>query len=577
VHGAWRATVLSALLGASLATTGGLGAQDTASARRARSATVVGVVIDSLHNVPLTNAEVQLDGANRLSRTDSAGHFRMDSVPPGTFRLGVFHPLLDSLGVGVASPPLTARAGDTLAVTLATPSVTTIAAGACQHRSAVVGSLARALATGPAVVLGRVLDADTEQPIANAVVSFTWVEVEASKESGFHRFRHTRQDTTAAGGEFRLCHLPINVVGALHAVRRDGGAAAASADASRDLAAQGHLLTIVTLHLPPLTAPTIASLAATASAPASAADETGGATPGGPPAGGAPTASSSSESSAAAPPSAPERETSGAHGKPANAAARAARPVRYATGTASLAGQVRNPASQPIANARVYVMGAADSALTAADGQFTLHNLPSGTRTLVVRSVGFEPVTMPVELTTREARHVIVPFTATAVPVLTPIVITARLDASLKRVGFDQRRRAGDGTFMTAEQIDKHKAYDFHDLFTTFPGVRVDYSSDGHASLMATQGAGGCIGYAAVPGKGVQTTPGQNCGPCLTYVVDGSRYEEYDEGDMDTFVRPEEIGAIEVYQQNHAPRSIPGVTKPECVNIVIWTKAKLGI
>jgi len=46
---------------------------------------------------------------------------------------------------------------------------------------------------------------------------------------------------------------------------------------------------------------------------------------------------------------------------------------------------------------------------------------------------------------------------------------------------------------------------------------------------------------------------------------------------MDTYLRPNEIGAIEVYLPNQVPHSLPGVNKPDCVNVVVWSKAKLGI
>src|SRR6185437_16086716 len=59
-----------------------------------RSGTIVGVVIDSLHETPLAQAEVTLDGTSRSVRTNADGRFRLDSVAPGPARLGVFHALL---------------------------------------------------------------------------------------------------------------------------------------------------------------------------------------------------------------------------------------------------------------------------------------------------------------------------------------------------------------------------------------------------------------------------------------------------------------------------------------------------
>jgi hypothetical protein len=517
-----------------------------------RAGTIIGTVIDSLHNSPLAQAEVEIDGTRRLAHTDADGNFRLDSVPAGAVRIGVFHPLLDSLGLGVVSPPLTVKAGDTLILTLATPSAATLATSACRDRPP-PGGVHTPDATGPGIIIGRVLDADTEQPINNVAVSVSWLETEVSKQVGYHRLRHTREATSSAGGDFRLCNLPLDVDGEVHAVRRDGGAAAAS-DVTRLIRAQGHLVTIVTLHLAPLAAPTIASLAAAATAPTPSGGQPGG---------------SAAPGAALSP---------GTAAPPGGSTARTVPARHYLPGTAVLTGHVVTSDARPVPSARVFIVGASDSAVTDNAGNFTLRQLPSGTRMLVVRSLGYEPVKIAVELTSRAPTHVTVPFAATRAVVLQPVLVTARYESGLKNVGFDQRRLAGMGMFWTKEEIDSHKANEFHDLFGTVPGIRIDYSAQGTASLMAARDAGACIGYAPSPTTGQTTmTPGQNCGPCLTYVIDGAPYDELEEGDMDTYMRPTEIGAIEIYQPNQAPRSIAGVTKSDCVNVVIWSKAKLGI
>ena len=525
-----------------------------ANAQASRFARITGIVIDSLHETPLANADVVIDGTNRSARTDTTGNFVIDSVPAGAVRIGVFHPLLDSVGVSIASPPIMARAGDSLLVTLATPSTATIAARACQNVPSETGALATAQTTGAGVVVGRILDADTDEPVRNVQVSFIWVELAASKKTGFHQFRHVRTATTGASGVFHLCHLPLTADGSLDALRRDGGAAAAAEPISRSLSPRA-LLSLVTMHLPPLAEPTIASLAATAvvaevTIPASAPGTT-------------PTAP------------APDTRAAGISTVPTTTPAPAAAgpPARrYATGSAILNGQVFNIQGQALAQASVFVKGAADSAHTDATGRFTLHNLPSGTRSLVVRSVGYEPVERPVELTSRAPGSVVVSFTQTAMPALAPVVVTARLDEGLRKIGFEARKRSGMGTFWTLPDIEKQKAYEFHDLFGTFPGVRVDYNEQGQASLVATRGEYACIGQ----NPQGQSTVGSNCGPCIAYVIDGHPFLESQEGELDEYIRPNDVGAIEIYQESEVPHSLAG-THGDCINIVIWTKARLGV
>jgi len=512
--------------------------------------TIVGAVVDSIHLAPLAGAEVSLDGTSRVTRTAADGSFHFDSVMAGPVRMGVFHPVLDSLGAAIASPRFTLRGGDTLLVTLSTPSPAGFTASSC-HDVPHPAALNTPEAMGPGEIVGRVLDADTDRPIGNVEVSVTWVEIQAGKTIGYHRDRHTRAATTSPSGDFRLCYLPRNLDGELHAIRRDGGAASAASAVIRPVMMMGRLLTLITVHMAPLTAPTIAALADAATMPTADSEAS--------PAAGAP--------KPAATQSAP----------PVTAASRPT-PVRhYAGGAAELTGQVLNPSSQPLVGARVFVVGAADSAITDNAGNFTLRQLPAGTRLVVVRAIGFQPVTATVELTNREPQHIAIPFTARAIPVLRPVVVTARYDSALHRVGFDRRKLLGMGTFWTADQIDSHRASDFHDLFGTVPGVMIDYNDLGQASLMASRAAGACIGYATGANGQTTATPGQNCGPCLTYVIDGMPYDELEEGDMDTYIRPTEIGAIEIYQPNQVPQTLPGVVKPNCVNVVVWSKAKLGI
>jgi hypothetical protein len=540
-----------------LAGAGTARAQDSSAAHASRFARISGIVIDSLHETPLANADVVVDGTNRSARTDGSGDFRIDSVPAGAVRIGVFHPLLDSVGVSVASPPIIARAGDSLLITLATPSSATIATRACQNVPSETGALATAQSTGPGVIVGRILDADTDEPVRNVQVSFIWMQFDASKKTGFHQYRHVRLATTGASGVFHICHVPLSVDGSLEAIRRDGGAAAAAEPIDRTLSPRV-LLSLVTMHVPPLVEPTIASLAATAVVTEVPAPES--------------TAAAPAAASPAPVPSARAARSSTAPSKTSVTPVASPPAHRYATGSAVLTGHVLNMQGAPVGQASVFVKGAADSALTDATGTFTLHNLPSGTRSLVVRSVGFEPTERAVELTSRAPANIVVSFTARAIPALAPVVVTARYDESLRKVGFEARSHSGMGTFWTLPDIEKQKAYEFHDLFGTFPGLKVDYNEQGQASLMAARGEYACIGQ----NPQGQSTVGSNCGPCVAYVIDGHPYLEMQEGELDEYVRPGDVGAIEIYQESQVPHSLAG-TRTDCINIVIWTKGRLGV
>ena len=69
-------------------------------------AKIVGVVVDSLNNRYLSGADVLVDGTNFTTQTDSLGKFSFEDLTPGTYRVGVFHPMLDTLGISLVTPPM---------------------------------------------------------------------------------------------------------------------------------------------------------------------------------------------------------------------------------------------------------------------------------------------------------------------------------------------------------------------------------------------------------------------------------------------------------------------------------------
>src|SRR4051812_46837652 len=111
---------------------------------------IVGIVVDSIHKSGLEGAEVVVSGLAGPVITDSLGRFTIDSLPAGTYQIGVFHPLLESLGLTLTTRPFTVGRDSTGVANLAVPSVETLAARYCGNPAA---------GTRPAVVAGRVLDA----------------------------------------------------------------------------------------------------------------------------------------------------------------------------------------------------------------------------------------------------------------------------------------------------------------------------------------------------------------------------------------------------------------------------------
>jgi CarboxypepD_reg-like domain/Carboxypeptidase regulatory-like domain len=471
---------------------------------------IAGLVVDSLRGGPLIGAQISVEGINAQAVTDSTGRFRIDSVPPGNYRVGVFHPLLDSLGVSIASPPLTVAAATTLRVVFSTPSAPTFLRLSC-------GDVAvdTAAGFGPSVLIGRVLDAETDAPVAGVRVSLNWTDMQVSKSNGLRRTARERDSTTGPSGGFRFCRLPSRLTGVARATRRTGDMGAIS----RPYAMNGRLVGFLVLHI-------------------SSTDTTGA------------NASSSYPAS-----------------RPAGAV---------------LTGRVLRPdGGGPLTGVQVTVAGTQAAAVTGDSGEFTLRELPTGTRMLQVLAVGWEPMSIPVELTQHEARHVVVALKFRTA-VLTGVVVTAQLNAGLHRVGFDTRKQLGIGHFLTPDDVAKRTALQFIDLMAEMPGVIRQVNQNGDDYLVGTRGAHGCV----------------------SYVIDGVAYQEATPGEINTRMPLSEIGAIEVYQASETPPqyaySPPAIPPPvparnrtadikqagtianqssvggtTCVKIVIWTKGRL--
>ena len=164
------------------------------------TASIAGVVLDSLNGTYLRGADVIIQGAKVSLVTDSVGKFRVDNLPAGTYQIGVFHPMLDTLGISLASQPFHIGPDSTSFLMLSVPSAATIIRRACPVRGF--------RPQGTSAVIGHVTDPETLQPVRGAEVSIAWVQLEVSKEIGVRRTPRVIRDSTDEHGQYRLCGLP---------------------------------------------------------------------------------------------------------------------------------------------------------------------------------------------------------------------------------------------------------------------------------------------------------------------------------------------------------------------------------
>jgi len=179
-------------------------------------AQIVGVVIDSVDGRYLAGADIVIERGRPALRTDSLGKFKVDSLPPGTYQVGVFHPLLDTLGITLKTQPIHVGPDSASFVLLAVPSASTLIRRSCSVQSR---------APGASAVIGHVTDPETLEPIAGAEVSIAWTDLDIAKGTGIRRTVRVVRDTTNASGAFQICGLPNSLRATLQA--RHGSAVTA--------------------------------------------------------------------------------------------------------------------------------------------------------------------------------------------------------------------------------------------------------------------------------------------------------------------------------------------------------------
>ena len=438
-----------------------------------------GVAMDSVHGEPLVGALIQVEGTARIGATDSIGRFLVDSITPGSYRLIVEHPMLDTLGITLVSAPMAFDINSITRTQIAVPSAEYLTALFCP---------AARRTLGPGALVGRVREPDTDEPAVGARVSLVWYDPDLPGLPANLRVKKTprvRETVVAADGTYKLCGLPPTFEGKLQAQRKDGGVTA-----EVPVSQSEGLLALRSMSV--------------AALPKIASSDTG------------------------------------------------APPVRK--GTARVFGRVLNASGGAVAGARVGLMGVSAATITRANGDFVLDSLPSGTQAIVVRQLGYKPTEQAVELSSRAPARVTVKL-GIFVPELSPVEVISARDLGLQKVGFTDRKRSSTGGyFMDPDQIDKRRAQLFSDLLRTVPGIRVNTVGN-QAQLVSTRSASGG-------------------GGCVTVWIDGSEWRQLDAGDVDSFVRPGEISAIEVYPGTNVPPQFATIGQ-SCAAVVAWTKLRV--
>jgi hypothetical protein len=434
------------------------------------------------------------------ARLDARGRFHVDSLPAGHYLVQLSHPTLDSLNMALPTDRLSISDGRTTRSDLTLPSGAVLRDMVCPGVS---------LGPEKAVVAGRVVDADTDAPIAGAKVVVAWTSITIDRKK--HKIdteRRTGSVSTNRLGEYRMCGVPADQSLELQVQHKERIGAAMRLIVSREEGVAVRDLSL-SMHF----APTLAALDSleqllTARA---AADSM---------------IIADAASVASAVDTAP--------------------PELALTGTAILSGTVRAALTgQAVSGAEIRVRDARPFTTTDGAGQFVLSGLPPGTQVLVVRKLGYALGEIPVELRPNARREESVRLGRAFA--LDSFRVLAKRPALAE---FEYNRRTNlFGHFLTLGDIQRSHAKKTSDLLSRMGGY-VEMGRGRYVKMMAVQ-----------PGP-----PGSV--PCrgANVIIDGTEMG-WDVND----VSPNQIAGIELYKDaSTAPLKYAG--KADCGLIVIWLR-----
>jgi len=331
------------------------------------------------------------------AKPDREGRYHFDSLPVGRYMIQLAHEALDSLELSLPASEVFITAGQTVVVPFTLPTSLAL-------RDAVCRGLTLGKATG--AVTGHVMNADTEQPLANADVAISWTDLSFDRKAlRTNTEQHDNWVRTGPRGEYRICNVPL---GSWLLLQLQYGGRAGNA--VRVTVSGEEAVVVRDLSLSVAEAPTLAAL------------DSAGATVRG----------------LDREPSVDDTASQGL----------------YLAGTASVTGVVLGQGGRPLGDVEIRVVNARPTTRTDSAGRFTLGNLPAGTQLLSVRRIGYLVGDVAVEL--RPNRTVSQNILLRRVVSLDSMRVVARRS---RYADFEYRRKTSPmGRFLTANDLAKQHA-----------------------------------------------------------------------------------------------------------------------
>lgn len=208
---------------------------------------------------------------------------------------------------------------------------------------------------------------------------------------------------------------------------------------------------------------------------------------------------------------------------------------------------------EPLPGARAVVEGTALAATADDAGVARLTRVPPGRQVIAVGRIGYRDQRLAVALRPALDQRVDVALVAEPVEVPAVEATAERLtpgEQMLTQFGFFDRQQRGRGTFITRDDLERHRPRTVSDAIRYLGRLRV---------------ARGVVRPPAWR-RGNTLAPG---GPCPQFILDGVTLHDFRADELNVH----DVEAIEVYRSAaHAPADFVKHPNPDCAVIVIWTR-----
>src|SRR2546423_8036669 len=216
----------------------------------------------------------------------------------------------------------------------------------------------------------------------------------------------------------------------------------------------------------------------------------------------------------------------------------------------NVGGTVTDSSGIPIRGVEITTDGASVRTFSDERGVFNLGGVPSGTRTITARRLGFAPGSVAVEVSPLAEATVSIHLRAVAATLPPVVVHPGRMNYTGRLAGYYERlEKNSSGVFITRYQIDHENSRLLGQLLQHVPGV------------MAVRGRGGITGI---------RLRGRTCWPLVW--IDGTPMPS-GEVDLDSF-SPNTIHGIELYLGSTTAPARYTYTRDisSCGTILIWSR-----